>query len=82
MPREAEWENAASRQDVHGCLAENNRFTHARPKSPFLLTIKKSSFKSMAILGNGRNQAIRLMRATTPPNPTRVNLCPSSGMKW
>lgn len=23
---EAEWENAASRQEVHGCLAENNRF--------------------------------------------------------
>lgn len=26
LPSEAEWENAASRQDVHGCLAENNRF--------------------------------------------------------
>ena len=26
LPSEAEWENAASRQGVHGCLAENNRF--------------------------------------------------------
>ena len=26
LPTEAEWENAASRQVVHGCLAENDRF--------------------------------------------------------
>jgi ergothioneine biosynthesis protein EgtB len=30
LPSEAEWENAASRQQVHGCLAENNHF-HPRP---------------------------------------------------
>lgn len=32
LPREAEWENAASRQDVHGCFAENNRFHPCPPK--------------------------------------------------
>lgn len=33
LPTEAEWENVASRQNIEGCFAENNRF-HCMPATP------------------------------------------------